>query len=161
MVVVSVLPPWLAYPTRVDTQWHAAANEGSVRAHFEEIEAVHEIVEALQCLAELGILFRLAAGIADRVQTVQLIETTPAAHDELPGFHARIGNAVALVPGRIIIRLIEVDRFVLIVFVIESLQPAHLLVTAFPGVLCDDYGNIRVRCEIDGTADGAFHLLRD
>ena len=88
VVIVGVLLSGLADSARVGAEGQAALNKALVGMHFQEVEAVREIVQALQCAEQLRILFRLPAGVADRVETVQLVEAAAAARDELPGLDA-------------------------------------------------------------------------
>src|SRR5579859_755955 len=104
MVIVGVLLAGLTHASGVGAERHAALHEALIRVHLQEIEGVHEIVQALESAQELPVLFGIRSGIANRVEAVELVEAATAADNELPCLHARIGYVVALIPGLKIIR---------------------------------------------------------
>ena len=160
-MVQCILLPALAGAPVVGANGHAAHHKTSIRPHFQEIESLDELLQALHGLENRRILGCFSRRVSRREDAVQIVETRASADHELPTFHADIAGFFSLVPRRerIVARLIEVDRFVPVVHVVEGLHATHLLIGCLPHVLRYDHGDIGVGGEIDWPADRPHHLL--
>src|SRR5208282_5349926 len=106
----------------------------------------------------------LAGWVLNGIAGVQMIEAGPASHDKLPRFHARSCHGITFaVLKRVVRSLVELDRLVMAVLVIEAFHASHLRRTLFgpPHILANNNGEQRTAREIDWTSDPPFYLLRD